>query len=102
MELVNHRRPHRAIVRCKAKMQLLKMADDCLDWNEPGIDTLLEELAATLFQSDRYWLLYKQCHSTQEAQEAEDRLANELATATYRMISKLRQDPVVQSFNALL
>jgi hypothetical protein len=100
MELVNHR-PKRAVIRCKAKMQLLEAADDCSTWHEPIAEALLEELAATLFQSNRYQTLYQQCRSKLEANEVGDRLATELAES-YRQIMKRRQDPVVQNFNILL
>jgi hypothetical protein len=101
MDSVNHYRPHRAIIRCKAKMKLLKLAEDDFDWAEPVAGTLLEEIAATLFQSHRWQAFYQQRCSKQKAKEAEDRLAHELAE-TYLTISKRRQDPVVQGFNALL
>jgi hypothetical protein len=102
MELVNsHHRPHRAVIRCKVKIQLLETADDGFEWAEPGAEALLEELAATLFQSDRYRAMYEQCRSRNEAERVGDRLVNELVE-TYRHIWTRRQDPVVQSFNTLL
>jgi hypothetical protein len=102
MELVNsHHRPHRAVIRCKVMIQLLEMADDCFESIEPGENALLEELAATLFQSERYRAMYQQCRSRLEAEGVGDRLVNELVE-TYRDILKRRQDPVVQSFNTLL
>jgi len=100
MELVNHR-PKRAVIRCKAKMQLLETDDDCSKWHEPIAEDLFEELAATLFQSNRYQTLYQQCRSKLEAHEVSDRLAKELAES-YRQITQRRQDPIVQGFNTLL
>lgn len=100
MELVNHH-PKRAVIRCQAKMQLLKDDDDCSKWHEPIAEDLFEELAATLFQSIRYQALYQQCRSKLEANEVGDRLARELAES-YRQITQRRKDLVVQGFNALL
>lgn len=99
MESLNHH-PKRAVIRCQAKMQL-ETADDCFEWHEPIVETLLEELAATLFQSNRYQALYQQCRSKLEANEVGDRLARELAES-YRQIMQRRNDRVVQGFNALL
>lgn len=101
MELVDSHRPHRAVIRCKAKMQLMETADDCFRWNDPFDDTLLKDLAAGLFQSQQYRVFFEQQHSKSEVKEVEDRLAEELAS-TYRNILKRHQDPVVQSLNALL
>jgi hypothetical protein len=100
MELMTYH-PKRAVIRCKAKMQLLEADDDHFEWNEPIADALLEELAATLFQSNRYQTLYQQCGSKLEANKVGDRLAKELA-GSYRHIMQRRNDPVVQGFNALL
>lgn len=100
MDLVNHR-PHRAIIRCQAKMQLLDGMKDCAEWIEPASDVLLSELAATLFQSERYRDLYQQCRSKQEAQRVSDRLVKELVE-TFRVISDRRQDAIVQGLNAML
>jgi hypothetical protein len=102
MELIHHR-PHRAAIRFKAKVQLLETTDeffgtgDCCESSNP----LLEDLAATLFQSRQYRVFYEQPHSKREAKQAEDRLAQELAE-TYQQIMRHRQNPVVQSLNALL
>jgi hypothetical protein len=102
MELVNHpHRPNRTVIRCKAKMQLLDSMTDCAEWIEPDFDTLLSELATTLFQSDRYQQMYQQCRSKQEAQMVGDRLVNELAQ-TFQAIVERQQDPVVQHLNTLL
>jgi hypothetical protein len=101
MALVNYYRPHRAVVRCKAKMHLLETVDDNFDWDESSIDSLLKELATSLFRSRQYQVFFEKAYSKQEAKVVEDRLAEELAN-TYRNILKRHQDPVVQSLNALL
>ena len=101
MELVNRHRPHRAVIRCKAKMHLLETTDEHFDWDKPFDDTLLKELSTSLFQSNQYQIFFEQCHSKQEAKAVEDRLAQALAD-TYRRILERQQDPVVQSLNALL
>ena len=101
MELVNRYRPHRAVVRCKAKMQLLETIDKNFDWDKPFDDVLLKELATSLFQSSRYQVFFEKCHAKQEAKDVEDRLAGEIA-ATYRTILQRHHDPIVQNLNALL
>jgi hypothetical protein len=101
MESVNYHRPHRAVIRSKVKMQLLEAVDDCLEWNEPFDDTLLKDLATSLFQSNRYRGFFETYHSKQEVNEIEDQMAQELA-AIYQNILKRHQDPLVQSLNALL
>ena len=106
MALINHR-PHRAAIRFKAKMRLLETTDSCsgandyYEWDHPEANPLLEELATTLFRSRQYQVFYEQRHSKQEAKQAEDRLAHELAE-TYQQIMRHRQESIVQSFNALL
>jgi hypothetical protein len=101
MDLVNRHRPHRAVVRCKAKMQLMEATVDCFNWDQPFDETLFGELATDLFQSSQYQIFFERCHSKQEVQDVEDRLAQDLAN-TYMSILKRHQDPVVQSLNALL
>ncbi|MBW4469761.1 MAG: hypothetical protein KME45_05080 [Stenomitos rutilans HA7619-LM2] len=101
MELANRHRPHRAVVRCKAKMLLLETIDEQFDWDCPFDDTLLKELATGLFQSRQYQLCFEKCLSKQEAQSVEDQLANALAD-TYRNLLQRHQDPIVQRLNALL
>ncbi|MBE9138495.1 hypothetical protein IQ254_15070 [Nodosilinea sp. LEGE 07088] len=101
MELVNRHRPHRSVIRCKAKMQLLETNDDCLGWREPLDDALLKELAVGLFQAAPYRIFFEKGHSKAEVKAVEAQLAQELAE-TYRSISKRCQDPLVQSLNALL
>ncbi len=100
MEPVNYRRPHRAIIRCKAKMQLLQTVNDCLDWFEEN-DILLKELAATLFYSDYYQALYERCQSQKDTNDADTALIEELVQ-TYLTISQHKLNPVVQRLNALL
>ncbi len=100
MELISHR-PHRAAIRFKAKMQLLETTDEFFGTDDCCKSAnLLEELATTLFQSRQYLVFYEQHHSKQEAKQAEDRLAQELGE-TYQQVMRHRQDPVVQSLNAL-
>jgi hypothetical protein len=98
MESVNYNRPHRAVIRCKAKMRLLQIADECF---EAVDDTLLKELAATLLHSNYYQMLYQQCQSKQEAKSADTKLVSELVE-TYQQISKRQSDPRVLRLNALL
>jgi hypothetical protein len=66
MERINYRRPHRAIVRCKAKMHLLQTAEPSFKWSESVDDILLKELSAVLFQSNQYHVLFDQCQSKQD------------------------------------
>jgi hypothetical protein len=101
MESVNYKRPHRAIIRCKAKIQLLQIAADFGQWFEPVDETLLKELAANLFRSAQYQMLYELCQSKQDANYADDKLVGELVE-TYRQISQRRRDSIVQGLNALL
>ncbi len=101
MERINYKRPHRAVIRCKAKMHLLQASEHSFEWSESVDDTLLKELSAVLFQSSRYQALFQQCQSMQDISHTEDELVHELV-ATYQQISSRRHDPVVQSLNALL
>ncbi|MBW4692759.1 MAG: hypothetical protein KME27_13455 [Lyngbya sp. HA4199-MV5] len=101
MELANRHRPHRAVIRCKAKMLLLETIDEQFDWGKPFDETLLKELATGLFQSNQYQTFFETCLSRQEAKDVEDRLAQALAD-TYRNILERYQDPLVRSLNALL
>ncbi len=82
-------------------MQLMEATADSFDWDEPFDETLFGELATDLFQSSQYRIFFERCHSKQEVQAVEDRLAQDLAD-TYMSILKRHQDPVVQSLNALL
>ncbi|XGV95155.1 MAG: hypothetical protein ACAF41_20700 [Leptolyngbya sp. BL-A-14] len=101
MELVNRHRPHRAVIRCKAKMLLMEAIDENFDWEHPFDEALLKELATGLFQSNQYRGFFENGLSKQEAKAVEDQLAQELAD-TYRKILQRHQDPIVQSLNALL
>lgn len=101
MELANRHRPHRAVIRCKAKMRLLEAIDEHFDWDNPFDDALLRDLATSLFQSSQYQGFFEQCLSEQQVQGVEDELAQVLAD-TYQSISMRQQDPIVQSLNALL
>ncbi|XHX80115.1 MAG: hypothetical protein RBJ76_09370 [Stenomitos frigidus ULC029] len=101
MAPVNYHRPHRSVIRCKAKMHLLETVDDSFDWDEASIDLLLRELSTSLFQSSQYQVFFERTHSPQEAKEVEDQLAKELAE-TYWSLLQRQQDPIVQSLNALL
>lgn len=100
MEPVNHRRPHRAIIRCKAKMQLLQTVNDCSDWFEEN-DILLKELAATLFYSARYQALYERCESQTDTNNTDEILIKELVQ-TYHHVAQRQLNPVIQRLNALL
>lgn len=101
MELVNRHRPHRAVIRCKAKMRLLEAIDENFDWEQPFDDGLLKDLATSLFQSNQYRGFFENGLSKQEAKDVEDRLAQAIAD-TYGEILQRHQDPIVQSLNALL
>jgi vacuolar-type H+-ATPase subunit C/Vma6 len=81
-------------------MQLMQTVDDCCEWSEPD-ETLLKELAETLFQSSRYRTLYAQCQSQQDGSDLERVLINELVE-TYQEISNRQQASIVQRLNALL
>jgi len=100
MEFINYRRPHRAVLRCKAKMQLLQTFDDRSDWLEPD-DTLLKQLATALFHSPYYQTLYQRCESPQAVSQADAVLIAELVH-TYHQIAERKLSPVVQRLNALL
>ena len=100
MESINYRRPHRALLRCKAKMQLLQTFDNRSDWLEPD-DTLLKQLATALFHSSYYQTLYQHCDSPQAISQADAILIAELVH-TYHQIAERKLSPVVQRLNALL
>lgn len=101
MEQINYKRPHRMVIRCKAKMRLLQAVEHPFEWSESIDDALLKELSAVLFQSHQYRVLFQQCRSKQEVSHIEDKLVRELVE-TYKQISSRRHDPIVQSLNALL
>ncbi|MBD2019860.1 hypothetical protein H6F43_06615 [Leptolyngbya sp. FACHB-36] len=94
--------PMRAVVRCKAKQKLLQIQSDL---DSPGPfealdEALFQELAATLFQSEKYHL-HRDCQSKREASAVEDQLAVELAN-TYSTIVQQQQNALVRQLNALL
>jgi glutamate-1-semialdehyde aminotransferase len=101
MEQVNYKRPHRMMICGKAKMQILQAADASYEWFEEVDDRLLKELAATLFQSERYQVLFARCQSKPDVIQTEDQLVNELV-ATYQQVLERQRDPIVQGLNALL
>lgn len=92
--------PMRTLVRHKAKAQLItnvEFQDNC-----PALDeALLRDLATTLFQSRQAQELYQQCSSRPEADEIENRFANELV-ATYQQIKQRQADPLIQRLQQLL
>jgi hypothetical protein len=100
MDFVNYKRPHRAIVRSKAKLQLLQSAEVDFQWSETD-DALLNDLATTLFQSDQYQTLYSQCQSKPDMHKINRQLITELVE-TYRQLSERKQDGIIQRLNALL
>lgn len=97
---VNYKRPHRAIVRSKAKLQLLQSAHTDFQWSETD-DALLNDLATTLFQSNHYQRLYSQCQSKPDIYKTNRQLITELVDA-HRQISERKQDGTIQRLNALL
>jgi hypothetical protein len=100
MELANPLYPMRAVIRCKAQQQLV------LDLNPSGDvavldEQLLNEIAATFFQSEQGQTLYTPFHSREAVNAAEDEIATGIVTI-YQQIMAQRQSLVVQSLNALL
>ncbi len=100
MELAHPIYPMRAVIRCKARQQLLSGLN--ADGQPATFDeALFKELATTLFRSHQATDLYQPCFSTEAASAVEDRLAAELTT-TYRWISQQQENPLVQRLNSLL
>jgi hypothetical protein len=99
MDLAQPIYPMRSVIQCKAKMQLT--ADESELTTPPLDETLLQEVAMTLFQSDRYRDRYHACRSQEEAAAIEDTLATELA-ATYKQIKLQQQNPMIRQLNGLL
>ncbi|MDX2229192.1 MAG: hypothetical protein NW220_06125 [Leptolyngbyaceae cyanobacterium bins.349] len=101
MELANHSiYPMRAVIRCKAKQQLMTNVDGSA--LEARLDEgLFQELATTLLQSGRCDVVYQPYATREAASAVEDEVALELA-ASYQRIIQQRQSPVVQELNALL
>lgn len=89
--------PMRAVVKCKAKMQLL--TDPIPGEVVESLDeSLFNEVAATFFGSRQFQAIGL---SVADKEAAGDRLALELAS-TYRQIKQQQQDPMVQQLNDLL
>lgn len=99
MDIAHPSQPLRAVIRCKAKQLLISDPDSNL-WM-PLDEPLLQELAMTTFQSNRYQAKAQSCRSKVVAAEIEDETAAELAAA-YKHIRVQQLDPVVQQLNSLL
>lgn len=100
MEFANPIYPIRAVIRCKAKQQLMTNIDGS-SLEERLDDALLNELATTLFQSERCNAVYEPYPTRDAASAVESEVALELA-ATYQRIMEQRNSPIVQTLNALL
>jgi hypothetical protein len=98
MDIAHPSQPLRAVIRCKAKQQLISDPDN--SWM-PLNESLLQELAMTLFQSKRYHAKAQSCRSKPAAAAVEDEVAAELA-ASYKRIQQQQQDPLIQQLNSLL
>lgn len=91
--------PEKPIIKYKAKKHLL---------NDPSVgeaivafdEDLLNEIAETVFQSDRYPTLY-QAHQPGVKQAIESQVAAEVVIH-YKRIKVQELDPIVQQLNALL
>lgn len=100
MELANPLYPMRAVIRCKAKQQLLLALSEAGD--AAALDeSLLNDIAATFFQSEQGQAIYTPFHSREAVNVTEDEIATEIVTI-YQQIMAHRQSPVVQHLNALL
>jgi hypothetical protein len=92
--------PVRLFTRHKAKEQL-KGDPELSELNESLDETLFQEVADGLLNSERVLALYDQSCSRDRASVIEDRIAAEIMEGYKRI--KLRQlDPFVQNLNALL
>lgn len=100
MELANLIYPIRAVIRCKAKQQLMTNIDGT-SLEEHVDEALFSEIANTLFHSPQSDALYEPCATRAAANAIEDDVALELA-ATYQRIIQQRKSPIVQNLNALL
>jgi hypothetical protein len=100
MEFANPVYPMRAVIRCKAKQQLMTNIDGT-SLEERLDEALLNELATTLFQSEHCDAIYEPYTTRQAATAVEDEVALELAAA-YQRIMQQRNSPIVQTLNALL
>ena len=90
----------RSVIRCRAKQRLL-IDPDYSESIESIDDSLLKELAATLFQTKRYQPLIAGCDLKQELVSLENALIAELA-ATYLTLWQQRSQPIIQHLNSLL
>lgn len=101
MELTHPLYPMRAVIRCQARQQALtansQYGSEATGWDE----ALLNDVAATLFESEQGQQLLIPYWSQQAVNQAEAELATAIAT-TYQQIMEQRQSPVVQELNALL
>jgi len=69
--------------------------------SSPVNEDLINELAATLFNSGSYQNLSQPCDSRQQADDIEEQVALKLAE-TYQQLHKRQQEPLVQQLNRLL
>jgi hypothetical protein len=90
----------RSVIRCRAKQRLL-IDPDYSESLESIDDSLLKELATTLFQTSRYSKLIAGCDSELELASLEDAFVAELV-ATYLTLWHQRSQPMVQHLNSLL
>lgn len=90
----------RSVLRCRAKQRLL-IDPDFSDAIESIDDSLLKELASTLFQTKRYQPLIAGCDSELELVSLENGLIAELV-ATYLTLWQQRSQPMIQHLNSLL
>jgi hypothetical protein len=96
-EIARYVPPMKAVIRCKAKQQLL--TDSAVGAMVAPLDEeLFKEVAATFFRSNQYQELLQQHHSKSIL---ETELAAELVDA-YRRIKLQQQHPMIQRLNALL
>jgi vacuolar-type H+-ATPase subunit C/Vma6 len=90
----------RSVVRCRAKQRLL-IDPDYSAAIESIDDDLLQEIAATLFQTEAYQPLTTGCDSEPELAKLENALIAELV-ATYLTFWQQRSQPMIQHLNSLL
>ncbi|MCY7392154.1 MAG: hypothetical protein LH647_11930 [Leptolyngbyaceae cyanobacterium CAN_BIN12] len=100
MKLTNSFYSMRSVIRCRAKQRLL-IDPDYSAAIETIDDGLLKELAATLFQVERYQPLIAGCDCEQELVNLENAFVAELV-ATYLTFWQQRSQPMIQQLNALL
>ncbi|MDX2239135.1 MAG: hypothetical protein NW224_00450 [Leptolyngbyaceae cyanobacterium bins.302] len=101
MELADHSiYPMRAVIRCKAKQQLMTNIDGS-SLEERLDEILFAEIATTLFQSPQWDAIYEPYATCAAASAVENEAALALA-ATYQRIIQQRNSPIVQNLNALL